>query len=385
MADKTLVLTAANHDYQGTPISVTLEVPAGCKAIRLTDLATQTVVPCQWQVVGDAAELTWIEYALEKGATKRYGVTFLEQAEELPAAIQIKEAEGNKLDILLRGELLTSYWYGPEWHRPYFHPVIGPYGDSVTRAYPMVKDVPGETQDHPHHKGIYVAYGEVNEVNNWSDGQGAGYTLHRKFTEIIEGPVYGHITALGDWVTPDKETVLLHEIRKMRFYNVGPSRLIDYDITLTAAGQDVFFGDTKEGGILSLRVASSMDVPRGGRLENAIGGVGEGEVWGKRAHWCDYSGPVNNRIVGVTYFDHNKNFRHPTYWHARNYGLMTANPFGLSYFEGKGYNGDYTLPDDESLKFRYRIYIHMGDAHEAKVAEKYHNYIHPPQIRVSGG
>ena len=380
MGDKTLIVTGANHDYQGAPVSVKLDAPANFASVQLIDTTTGHSVPCQWRESGTGIELCWIEYSLEKGATKKYEVTFSDAA-PVTSGVEIQDNGDNKLDVLVRGEFFTSYWFGPEWHRPYFHPMIGPYGDSVTRAYPMVKDVPGETQDHPHHKGVYVAYGEVNGVNNWSDGKDCGYTLHREFSVLQNGPVYGQIVALGDWVTPDKEKVLLHEERSMRIYNIGPSRLVDYDIVLTAADEDVLFEDTKEGGILSLRVTSSMDVPRGGRLENAVGGLNENEVWGKRAHWCDYSGPVNQKNVGVAYFDHNKNFRHPTYWHARNYGLMTANPFGLSYFEGAGYNGDYTLPAGEALTFRYRIYVHTGDAAEGKVAEKYHNYIHPPKVK----
>ena len=61
--------------------------------------------------------------------------------------------------------------------------------------------------------------------------------------------------------------------------NVAPSVLVDMDLTLTAAEEEVHFGDTKEGGIVSLRVANSMDVPRGGRIENSHGGVNEREVW----------------------------------------------------------------------------------------------------------
>jgi hypothetical protein len=89
------------------------------------------------------------------------------------------------------------------------------------------------------------------------------------------------------------------------------------NLTFTASeDKDVVFGDTKEGGLLSLRVAGTMQVTVAGKMENSFGGINESEIWGKRAHWCDYSGPVENRWVGVALFDHPKNLRHPTYWHA---------------------------------------------------------------------
>ena len=55
-------------------------------------------------------------------------------------------------------------------------------------------------------------------------------------------------------------------------------------------------------------------------------------IWGKRADWVDYYGNVAGEIVGIAIFDHPKNLRHPTYWHARSYGLLAANPFGLREF-----------------------------------------------------
>jgi hypothetical protein len=126
-----------------------------------------------------------------------------------------------------------------------------------------------------------------------------------------------------------------------------------------------------------------MEVRHGGRIENSYGGVNEGETWGKRAHWCDYSGPAEGNIVGIAVFDSPKSFRYPTYWHVRDYGLMTANPFGLSYFYNDPHRrGDHTLPSGETLFFSYRLYIHPGDAAQARVAERYHDFVNPPVIKV---
>jgi hypothetical protein len=66
--------------------------------------------------------------------------------------------------------------------------------------------------------------------------------------------------------------------------------------------------------------------------------------------------------VGIAIFDHPKNLRHPTYWHARHYGLLAAHPFGLREFtHDRHQDGSYTIAAGGSLKLRYRVLIHHGD------------------------
>ena len=112
------------------------------------------------------------------------------------------------------------------------------------------------------------------------------------------------------------------------------ARILDIAVTFHATEGPVRFGDTKEGAMLSVRVASSMDADADGTIENAYGGRGETECFGKRAQWMDYAGPVDGNTVGVAVFDHPSSFRYPTYWHMRNYGLMHANPFAWREFPG---------------------------------------------------
>ena len=98
--------------------------------------------------------------------------------------------------------------------------------------------------------------------------------------------------------------------------------------------------------------------------------------------------------------EHNKSFRHPTYWLARDYGLLAANPFGVSIFEsvdqrhienltqdnitkqsGEGDGeGSYVQKLGESIGFKFRVYVHTGDATEGNVAEKYNNYVNVPRL-----
>ena len=79
-------------------------------------------------------------------------------------------------------------------------------------------------------------------------------------------------------------------------------------------------------------------------------------------------------------FDHPKNYGHPSHWHIRDYGLYTANAFGLSHFEGKEHDGSKTWTKGENVEWNYRVYIHKGDTKAAKVAEKYRQYTTSPEI-----
>ena len=73
----------------------------------------------------------------------------------------------------------TTYVFGdPDASRPYFHPLIGPGGAAMTRGFPM-RALPGETTDHPHHRSLWAAFGEVNGSDNWGDGKGHAVTRHR--------------------------------------------------------------------------------------------------------------------------------------------------------------------------------------------------------------
>jgi len=186
-----------------------------------------------------------------------------------------------------------------------------------------------------------------------------------------------------DWCNA-KDRKQFEETRRVRFYAVpNGARLFDVAIAFKMTEKDVTFRDTKEGGLLSVRVASAMDVPRGGRIENGYGGRNEAETWGKKAPWCDFSGVVDGRQVGIAVMDHDTNPRYPTEWHVRNYGLMTANCFGWSYFRPETQaRGDMHFRKGSITSWRYRIYVHRGDAGSGKVRDRFLDYIAPPEATV---
>ena len=291
----TSIQLESSDEFPGGPVSACVEIPPGDGGLTLVEESSGSRKAAQ---AGGPGRMVWIEGPLAAGESRSYSV---ESEEEGGGGVEITDSGEGSLDISVGGEPFTSYVHGPEWFRPYFHPVLGPHGLPVTRGFPMVADVPGETSDHPHHKGIWSAYGEAGNVDNWAEGGTSGRTLHRGFETVESGPVFGRFVGLGDWVDHDGGPAVLAERRTVTVYATAPHRLFDYELALTATGSDALFGDTKEGGFISLRVATSMDAKTEGRLENSRGGVGETDVWGKRAEWCDYSGPVEGKTAGVRF------------------------------------------------------------------------------------
>jgi hypothetical protein len=108
---------------------------------------------------------------------------------------------------------------------------------------------------------------------------------------------------------------------------------------------------------------------------NSNGAKGEPAIWGKQADWVAYTGTVSGKPVTVAAFDSPRSFRHPTTWHARAYGLLAANPFGLREFtKDENKDGSWTVPEGKSLTFRYRVVIYDGELSPAQLADLYHQY-----------
>ena len=334
---------------------------------------------CELSEDGKSATISFILDGIKAGSQKKYTLS----PEPYESVVKLHHIEGNWIDVLIRGERVTVYHYNKELLKPFLNPIMGPFGHTVTRGDESPE---GHNHDHLHHRSLWVSYGEVNHADFWSEGDGAGRQVHKSFNKILEGSVFSEIYATNEWITRDGKRKMVEESRDMKFYNLPRSqRIIDMTVTFFASDGDVFFGDTKEAGLVSVRVYPTMTVgaPGTGKIENAYGGINENETWGKMAQWCDYSGFVDSNKVGIAVFDHPQNFRYPTYWHVRNYGLMTTNIFGTSTFENDpSRDGSWTLKAGEKLVLKSRVYVHIGDASDGKVGEKYHDFINPPAVSL---
>jgi hypothetical protein len=98
-------------------------------------------------------------------------------------------------------------------------------------------------------------------------------------------------------------------------------------------------------------------------------------VWGKRSNWVDYSAEVGGEKLGVAIFDSPTNPHSPTYWHARDYGLFSLNPFGQMAFDPSAPENKTKLAKGQKLSFKWRVVIHPGDAESGGVAALYEDFV----------
>lgn len=255
----------------------------------------------------------------------------------------------------------TTMHYGDDVRVPYLWPVRGPGGVEMTRAFPMEKGRGSEGADHPHHTSLWFAHGSVNDYDFWHSK--ARYPRIVVIGEPkVERDKDGTTTleTVLEW-RATAEAVPLREVRRTTFAESNGVRTIDFDLRLVAL-TDVRFGDTKEG-TFAMRLRPELRLK--GRLAKGSARDADGRkddvLWGKRSRWLTYYGPVGERTVGVAVFDHSKNLRHPTWWHARDYGLVAANPFGIHDFERKpAGTGDLEIAKGDELRLRYRVTLFEG-------------------------
>jgi hypothetical protein len=295
------------------------------------------------------------------------------------------ERQADRIAVTVDGQPFTAYVFAGH-RKPILFPVIGPGGAAMTRSWPMVDGVAGEPTDHPHHESIWFTHGAVNGADFWASHPKGHAPQHRVdnriehdgFVSCESGPE-ARIVTRNRWVKADG-TVACTDTRTVRFAAHPDVRTIDYAVTIHADHGAVLFGDTKEG-TFGLRVPTTLQTKDANGSRGAAGkilnseGQRDADAWGKAARWVAYWGPVDGRTVGVAIGDHPANLRHPSLWHARDYGLVAANPFGLHDFtDAPQGSGDYTLPAGESRTFRYLVMLHEGDAETAGIEARWRRW-----------
>lgn len=353
-AQEVTVLTVApeDHDRRYVVAGMTVTLPKGPFVMR--DKGSGAEVPCQME----GAEVRWLIPHIPANAKMAF---VLEKGRDTGRSLSL---EANVVDdsysVRYRDREITRFYAGKsaeKYHKPFFYPLMS-HGANLTRGHPM-EPRDGEAKDHPHHTGIWHAFGDVNKTDYWSKSP-----IQLKECKVRGGAAFTRIECETAWGED------LAERLDVRIWNAGEDVVMDWTITLTAVKEAVTFGKNKEGAF-SIRVATGLtdsDKKRMGQeiMLDSKGNRGENPIRADAAPWVDYSGTVDGKKVGVAILNHPSSFRAPTTWHVRAYGLFAANPWYVA--------GEHKLAKGESITLRYRVYAHAGDAAAGKVAEVYAGY-----------
>lgn len=297
----------------------------------------------------------------------------------------VKEPE-KKVDVTIDGTLVTSYCWPDNVYKPVLYPVRTLSGTEISRGFPLLPRK-GERNDHIHQVGMWLNYGNVNGFDFWGNGStgkksdNGGVIEHLFIEQAKDGEGEGILVVKASWQDPSGKE-LLEEKTEFHFIVDGRVLCIDRITRLTATGMHVSMKDTKEG-MFAIRVARQLELPsndnaslldssgrpgtekasenRGvtGNYRSSENVTGDA-VWGTRARWMELSGIVGNEKISIVICDHPENPSYPTYWHARGYGLFSANPLGGSDFTKGKEVVNFSVPAGKSVVFRYRTIITYG-------------------------
>ena len=294
----------------------------------------------------------------------------------LPAPIKPapKDSPVHRLRIEPLAERQFGFFIGQtevtRWHfsdlapRPYFFPVNGPSGHSLTRM-----GHPG-APNHDHHRSFWFAHSDMLGIDFWSETTAARIRQSQWYA-IEDGEEAARIAFELLWTDGHNPEPLIKQdvFVTLRTAPLGWTLELQNDFRATAMGIEF---RKSNFGVLGLRVAKSLSVVFGGGLiTGADGFEGEPQLFGKPNRWLDYSGPIyiepaaesatasdkstqpaaRQRVEGLTLIDHATNPGHPAKWHVRNDGWI-----------GPSLSRDAAVivPQNEPLTCRYLLYIHSG-------------------------
>lgn len=269
---------------------------------------------------------------------------------------------GNRIDISINGNLFTQYHFSENEKYPFFFPVNGPSGFSVTSMRNSL---------YPHHSSLFFGCDRVNGGNYWQEGleRGQIFNLRAEIKETGGDRVVIENECI--WARPGAES----PIRDVRTITVtAPSKelyQIDFDIRLDML-MDVTIEKTNHS-FFSARMAPDLSVANGGTMVNAEGNSGEtgdNGTFGKKSPWMDCYGNRNGKAEGLAILQHPSNPWFPSPWFTRDYGFFSPTPM---YWPTD--DTSTVLRKGDSLHLRYRVLVHGGDTKAAGVVEAYKRYV----------
>jgi Family of unknown function (DUF6807) len=246
----------------------------------------------------------------------------------------------------------------------YIHPLYGPGGEVLTRDWPP---------HHPHHRGIYWAWPEVD----YRGERGDLHALQRVFARPTgrctgrSGPLFAEIDAENLWLWEDRQPVVREEalIRAWRADSTG--RFLDLDLRFTALDEPVAIArrETRHYGGLNIRLAPVNDQVI--RFHTDPAGTNP------RAAWADLAGTFAgaSQPSGLAVFQCPANPGYPGEW-VKYPELNWFQPT----FPASGTR--YVLKKDQTLRLRFRLRIHRARVSDRALSEQWAAYATPPEAHL---
>ena len=269
------------------------------------------------------------------------------------------------------GRIAAVFTFGdPLVGRPAIRDLHTREGVMITRPCPIRPGV--DPDDHATlHPGVMLCFSDLSGADPWRHKTAVRFVGFVDEPETIEGAVRFTFAAeyLAEPADSPTATVVCHEESTVTIADRSVAgmavRVVTWDARLMAAEKPVTFADVEEMGF-GIRLVKELSPKWGGRYLAAHGGRDEKGIFGTQADWCDASGEVAGKRVGVTLVDRGDDARR-AFLHARDYGWLLANAFGRQSYT-KGESGAVTIPAGGHLSLQYALVLH-GDVPDDALAD----------------
>jgi hypothetical protein len=267
---------------------------------------------------------------------------------------RLEDTKGEKVAFVQGGRPLFVYRYSSACPKTYVHPFYLPDGAPITLDSPA---------DHVHHRGVMLAWSEVNGFDFWGETNPGrhGLIVHQRF-ERMENKPSPLLTSVEHWVAEGRVLLVEHRtvsapaISEDAVWLEWRSELEAADAPVTLSAKDHVYNG------LGMRFTGSMD---GGGVLNARGTSEIDKANGEQAAWCAYHGrSEKGGIAGAAIFDHPSNPRHPSpfFVMSKPFGYLSAAPT---------FREPFDLRHGRPLRLRYAVVSFLGEADPTKLDRWY--------------
>lgn len=275
--------------------------------------------------------------------------------------------------FLVDGVEKTRWYFGEDAPRPFFYPLRGPSGQSLTRM-----GHPG-APNHDHHRSVWFAHHKVLGIDFWSDNT-AARIRQQQWLAYEDGPREAVMAVRLGWYDGHNPRELMQQELTAAVRPLADGEWeLEVQARFTPAAESLEIGQSNFG-FFAIRVAKNLsEYFGGGTLTGSSGATGEPANFGKPAKWMDYSGPVTNPRTrqtvteGITCFDHPANPGHPLSWHVRADGWM-----GPSLTR----RGSLVIRRNKPLLLRHLLHIHAGPVKAAAAERRFTDFARRPGFLV---